>query len=856
MKQSRIVIGILVLFPAFLFLLGISANKLHAATHDVIFQKRNSIDYSYQQKRVYVFKSVSGITDVNNFTQALNIMSPNTEGEFWFNVSEKGRTKKIGFGRVGEQDVEYGVLIEERGIALISNKSVGGIIQPLDYGDEVRVRAKAGELKVFLKGSEIASVSLNGLGNEELIIAVRLGNNDADFVSLKTNIEPKIKVTSFSISPQTRTSRGGVSLNSTSSSGTVYMANENEEIELSKSRFDTERQKMIDAKRFSFYLSHTDYLSVYSTTRNKLPEGEHNFILVDGSGLKFPLNVTIPDEHLWKAVSGLRIINNEISYTGSNSSDWISSSVCNVLHRGSKGVFSFRKNNSTSLMKVGLRNIQNSALENGSSVSDAGFYFNGNGTFQLYTGSTSLGDFPYRETDDFAMKIDAGVVKFYQNNRIIKEGNVGAQLSFTVDLTMQKTNSSGLSNWLSGFKIEPVVRGVNESIYCGRKSKEITMSKNLVFSGFGIGSTHNWTKEGSSETFPQSLNLANVTPGIYHLNTPYSFNWGGTNIGGNSNRTFVMGHKAEWRDRVNAITPVSNTIKNSNENNYRARGNTFNVIPVGKEGWINFAVGKFKNYNSAYLFYNKPIYMVSIRPYSQIGNYANFPSFGYCDIFLEPTSENGGHLRIVGYDMNNTKKYYSNIISVSHEDNITMMRDASGNMKFLLNGNLQTLNYTNLNGASQGTLSSIPVPSQQAMVCVFDGHSGQFLPNNGFGLHQIGPEDVILSYPCTRLDFVDLKRKVDGNYYYADSDRIGFRYLEEYAPLSGNLEYKILNHKEEDVFANASTPVTPPSINRDYGDNRLHINLGPHRNILPAGFYILEVTNDKREKRYLRFRLD
>lgn len=102
-----------------------------------------------------------------------------------------------------------------------------------------------------------------------------------------------------------------------------------------------------------------------------------------------------------------------------------------------------------------------------------------------------------------------------------------------------------------------------------------------------------------------------------------------------------------------------------------------------------------------------------------------------------------------------------------------------------------------------------------------------------------------------------LRRELDGGYYLARNGKLSFKYDEEYADTDAKLKFNIYNLRNQLVASNTSMPlgIQPSSY---YGDNRYTLNIAscsftPGGN-LGSGYYILEVINEKNEKRFLRFK--
>lgn len=108
--------------------------------------------------------------------------------------------------------------------------------------------------------------------------------------------------------------------------------------------------------------------------------------------------------------------------------------------------------------------------------------------------------------------------------------------------------------------------------------------------------------------------------------------------------------------------------------------------------------------------------------------------------------------------------------------------------------------------------------------------------------------DTYVSY-CYQIpdQYVQLKRKLEGGYYKVQPDNIlKVEYFEEYNDQDQILSFKIKNGKGEIVVDDNSLSLT--SI---YGDNRFDFDVA---NLIPNEFYILEISNEKNETFYLRFK--
>lgn len=105
---------------------------------------------------------------------------------------------------------------------------------------------------------------------------------------------------------------------------------------------------------------------------------------------------------------------------------------------------------------------------------------------------------------------------------------------------------------------------------------------------------------------------------------------------------------------------------------------------------------------------------------------------------------------------------------------------------------------------------------------------------------------LVLTYSMQNM-FYELSDQQEGSYYIVPGDDIlRIKYHEEYLDENMGLAYKIKSSSGTTVI----TDVTQPK-SIEYGDNREKINVSA----LAAGYYTLEVSNDKNEKWYLRFQV-
>lgn len=94
--------------------------------------------------------------------------------------------------------------------------------------------------------------------------------------------------------------------------------------------------------------------------------------------------------------------------------------------------------------------------------------------------------------------------------------------------------------------------------------------------------------------------------------------------------------------------------------------------------------------------------------------------------------------------------------------------------------------------------------------------------------------------------YAELDKKPDGERYNFGNKRVAFRYYDKYHDGDNTLAFKIYNDIGQVVLSSTAITIDPA-----YGENRIAISC----NTLALGNYMLEVTNVKNEKYYLRFTL-
>jgi len=177
--------------------------------------------------------------------------------------------------------------------------------------------------------------------------------------------------------------------------------------------------------------------------------------------------------------------------------------------------------------------------------------------------------------------------------------------------------------------------------------------------------------------------------------------------------------------------------------------------------------------------------------------------------------------------------------------------------------------------ASNTKGSCIPGDFSDMRLAAWDANTSKWKDQGGAGLRITNglvsvssATNITLPYtplpitPARQKNFTHyaiLRRKLDGGYFHVNNGKLYFRFDEEYNDTDGKLMFNIYDADDNALVTSNTLTYSALIPNIAYGDNRCHINT-LHCNVSPGGwlnngFYILEVINEKNEKRYLRFKV-
>lgn len=120
--------------------------------------------------------------------------------------------------------------------------------------------------------------------------------------------------------------------------------------------------------------------------------------------------------------------------------------------------------------------------------------------------------------------------------------------------------------------------------------------------------------------------------------------------------------------------------------------------------------------------------------------------------------------------------------------------------------------------------------------------------------YTVNPAPVTICYATVSKSYATMGRTPGAGFHTTDGNVLYFSFEDEYKDANGLLSYSIVslgNDRPVTLIANGLNNAAVA-----YGQNRYRIDLYDNTNTpLASGYYMLEVTNDKKETWYLRFKI-
>lgn len=780
-------------------------------------------------------KTISPVFEIKSFEDesgavSLNYLKAKESGSIMFRVSDSKSVQAIGFSKSDSKghfpDILAGIKQVGRQFFFIEKGKDVKELGTISPGKTVKLTKEGDAVKVLVEDVSIYSHETS-VDHLNLHVTVSFGAALSNFINLNCSFQSKIDIKAIHILPQGVKGKGSIDI-SLNSQGEFFSLWGNATL-LSQSEFNQKIQSWNGAPNEIQDLSYDEYLRSFPLTRNELPHGRYSTAITDKNGEKIRLNIDVPSESRWTGDEGVKIEGSSIFKTSRDNS-WKSGKATsdNVFHPNREGRthFQFNKRGEAA---IGLRSLKREQGESYSALS-FGFYFSEGYAIPVRDGKLLPEEKVLHNEEDFlGFEVQKGKIYYLKNGSKILELSAEMDFKHVLDISLLISDSKFDKVEFSLVPKWPVIGYEQTNSICGKIVQTYTLKVKESFIPKGsYVYNYKWRNE-NGDVVSSSIELKDVPAGQYTLTYTVIYPSGlGQSV--YSPVTYLVGYKAFWTNMIEVENvPGTNSIRNTLEsyNSNIHTGETSNYLNPGSSEWIYFEVK---------------------APVNSLGNVV-YPSFFDRLYGINFQSYSGtSHLSTMVRYFGGT----SQSLSISNGSNLFLKSVTAGDRVLIkiVNGNKVRLsvngqNVTSVNGNLLETFGGITTPS-------ILGFRASFSSASSFN-SKIGPGNVITSFPCADMTYLDLKRKVDGSYYPARFNSLGFRYIEEYLPASGVLNYRVLDRNNKDVFV--TNGVTPPTVFRLVGDNKCEIDLSAHRTILPSGFYILEVTNDKDEKRYMRFRL-
>lgn len=560
-------------------------------------------------------------------------------------------------------------------------------------------------------------------------------------------------------------------------------------------------------------VSYQEYIRNYSLLeRNDLQAGEHSIMVIDSLLDTVLVDLFLEYQLDW-TTNGLTATGT--SLTKNNPTGWGNgTATLKSGYNGSEtGVIYFSIDQTNAQMGVGLREAGTSESVNYQDM-DFGLWVN-NGQVQAWGNSSLESSSHSYDTDDvFAFRFTGDEKLLVElNGSLLKEYTLGSNSAYLFETTIRQS--------LAGIKEVKTNRGLYPTVEINKVytscEPPYTGSADLSlwapFDLFGAV-TYTWYNQ-LGEVIATTEDVNNLDPGTYSVTVSYN-----SPVLGQS---FSVSHVVEiynqvnWTNFLNTSTVVgaNNTLKKTGTNTaWDGDAESQNILASGEDGWFEFT--------SSYAGSNIKA-TVGFAPASGTGTGIADIEAGFYFYSIAGTQMVQAFNKIPGGGF--TVVYHNDFPRIPG-DRYRVERQGS-NLIF------------KINGATVRTYNAVSIPSMTGDLKI---EASIYTPDREI-------ENAIATFGCDAVKpIADLKTKLDGSYYLASDRIVRFRYLEDYHDPDQLLNFKVLNDFNEDV-----TPLGL-SLSNQWGDNRNALNLQAYGN-LSTGFYILQVTNDKGENYYLRFKI-
>lgn len=467
------------------------------------------------------------------------------------------------------------------------------------------------------------------------------------------------------------------------------------------------------------------------------------------------------------------------------------------------------------------------------------FKFNGNGTFNVIYNSSVIYSGNVNPNDAFKFKINpnSNLFQYYKNETLLVETDYSAlnnSVGYLPKFVLGNVNATFTGvKFIFPTKINlslypSISKQLNDALCENNCGGEIKLSATVTsFGQAGVFTLPDHTPFINNNSSTVNYTFSNLCVGSYIANYQYPrYNFAtGTYQLTNISVPFEVAYMPNWVNVINSSpgSPNNSLTKSMGGNgNWDAGATSLNTLLASNSGWIEWTVNS--NYAVNGIGFKKALsnppanYNPTITEIDYGMGYAFIPFYNNLKVFV--------------MTQNNT--IINSLILTSNPSGNFQVNDV---FRLTKNGTTVTLRKNNQTIGSLSGISNADNYNLYASLQTFGGKI--FNPRTSFGC--IAP----------KIQYVTLKKELEGNFYDLNLGNLSFKYDEEYVNNNNNLKFNIYDKNRTVIYSNSSSG---GNLVVNFKDNWYTLNLGNISPVIPTGFYVMEVENKKGEIYKLRFK--
>ncbi|KAB1064892.1 hypothetical protein [Salibacter halophilus] len=732
-------------------------------------------------------------------------------------------------------------------------------------GDQLELIINStGDLYFYKNGYQLRRVTPEGGINNPLYLDVSLNNAQSCLTGLKCSFAPEVSIETRYYSPWAHDKQAHLKIGLKHHTAEDLVMTWRDSLFINQQEYDslyyyyesylTDIEDDTSANPYE-NLSYGEYLALHKNEIKRPLPGVRTITIKDTNlNTLSEFDVPITTKAVADSLSGGTFSNNTFEKTASSGwTDGVMSLGNLVFSEDStalKGGLSFKIDTGTTEGVVGLSD-PSASIESSTNGIEFGVHF-ADGSIQVIKNEAiQEASYSYNSNEPIAIYRDGGKLRLYKSGEELDNMNeASSSATYRIDLKLKDPEDKIIDidpvtpYW-------PVISKDPNNEYCGTYGEMIDLS---ITDSEGGGSTIDppiqyssisyqwWDNDNATYIAGQTQpTISGLSPGSYNLDICFNFaSGGGSCIPG---IPYYVGYKAEWYDLINAqvLSPYTNSIQNNSSGNSSAK--TTNMLPANLNGWYAFKITT-DDWSTTKSQENN---VWRYHPYLRGGRHFDKKlSLPVCYPYPLPTLLPFHYKLGLKDGSNNNRAYVFVQPLLTGEALVQLHNNQSSSMDQILvegeqwirvkvDNTANTLDYE-INGEDL-------TPNINLTSFIFSDPSSLYFEMSGnMGSRKTGPKRVITSFSCPNPVYQKLTRELDGQYYHTMAKNLFFYTDRHYN--DGQLNYNL--YKDENG-QQTIVPVTPTVEN--LGDNRYQLIA---KNI-DEGYYWLEVTNEKGEKKYLRF---